>query len=150
MIKIMGILMKLTTKGKFAVTALLDIAIYGKNAPLNLCTISKRQGISVSYLEQLFVKLRRLGMVRSYKGPGGGYILAKAADKISISEIINAVDDRMDARTCNGMRNCKSNKKCLTHDLWNDLTTHVHNYLDNISLNDLIQKHSTVKLTQQL
>ncbi|MBP9742678.1 MAG: Rrf2 family transcriptional regulator [Burkholderiales bacterium] len=130
--------MKLTTKGKFAVTALLDIAIYSKNNPLTLCNISERQGISVSYLEQLFVKLRRFGMVKSYKGPGGGYMLAKELNEIRVSEIIKAVDDDMDARTCNGMRNCQQNKKCLTHDLWNGLTNHVYNYLDNITLNDLI------------
>jgi Rrf2 family iron-sulfur cluster assembly transcriptional regulator len=131
--------MKLTTKGKFAVTALLDIAINGRDGkPMTLYTISNRQGISISYLEQLFVKLRRQNMVKSYKGPGGGYILAKNSDQIKISQIIKAVDDDMDARTCHGMKNCKDNNKCLTHDLWNDLTKHVYAYLDNISLFDLI------------
>ncbi|MDQ5921350.1 MAG: Rrf2 family transcriptional regulator, iron-sulfur cluster assembly transcription factor [Pseudomonadota bacterium] len=143
--------MKLTTKGKFAVTALLDIAIYSNSTPMTLCTISERQGISVSYLEQLFVKLRRFGMVKSYKGPGGGYVLAKDLNKISVSEIIKAVDDDMDARSCNGMRNCNSNnKQCLTHDLWNGLTNHVYNYLDNITLNDLVSqsKTSIIKLSK--
>ncbi|MCE3268032.1 MAG: DNA-binding protein [Burkholderiales bacterium] len=131
--------MKLTTKGKFAVTALLDIAINGRDGkPMTLYAISNRQGISISYLEQLFVKLRRQNMVKSYKGPGGGYILAKNSDQIKISQIIKAVDDDMDARTCHGMKNCKDNNKCLTHDLWNDLTKHVYAYLDNISLFDLI------------
>ncbi len=135
--------MRLTTKGKFAVTALLDIAIYSNNsAPMTLYTISERQGISISYLEQLFVKLRRFGMVKSYKGPGGGYVLAREADKIKVSEIIKAVDDDMDARTCNGMKNCHDNNKCLTHDLWNGLTNHVYRYLDNISLHDLLPKKS--------
>lgn len=132
--------MKLTTKGKFAVTALLDIAIYSDKNPMTLYAISERQGISISYLEQLFVKLRRFGMVKSYKGPGGGYVLAREVDKIRVSEIIKAVDDDMDARTCNGMRNCHDNNQCLTHDLWNGLTTHVYRYLDNITLHDLLPK----------
>lgn len=131
--------MKLTTKGKFAVTALLDIAIYGGNGkPMTLYAISDRQGISISYLEQLFVKLRRQGMVKSYKGPGGGYVLSKNLDQLKISEIIKAVDDDMDARTCHGMKNCKDSNKCLTHDLWNNLTNHVYTYLDSVSLHDLV------------
>jgi Rrf2 family iron-sulfur cluster assembly transcriptional regulator len=131
--------MKLTTKGKFAVTALLDIAIYGGDGkPMTLYAISDRQGISISYLEQLFVKLRRQGMVKSYKGPGGGYVLSKNLDQLKISEIIKAVDDDMDARNCHGMKNCKDNNKCLTHDLWNDLTKHVYTYLDSVSLQSLV------------
>ncbi len=131
--------MKLTTKGKFAVTAMLDIAIYSDNSPITLYAISERQGISISYLEQLFVKLRRFGMVKSYKGPRGGYMLAREMNKISISEIIKAVDDDMDARSCNGLKNCHSNNKCLTHDLWNGLTNHVYQYLEGITLKDLIK-----------
>ena len=134
--------MKLTTKGKFAVTALLDIAIYSDSAPMTLFAISERQGISISYLEQLFVKLRRFGMVKSYKGPGGGYMLARSMNEISVSEIIKAVDDDMDARTCSGLKNCRSNNKCLTHDLWNGLTNHVYQYLDGITLNDLIPSNN--------
>ena len=133
--------MKLTTKGKFAVTALLDIAIYSEKQanPMTLHTISERQGISISYLEQLFVKLRRFGMVKSYKGPGGGYVLAREVNEIRVSEIIKAVDDDMDARSCSGMRNCREeNKQCLTHELWNGLTEHVYTYLDKITLKDLI------------
>ena len=138
--------MKLTTKGKFAVTALLDIAIYSEKqtTPMTLHTVSQRQGISISYLEQLFVKLRRFGMVKSYKGPGGGYVLARELNQIRVSEIIKAVDDDMDARTCNGMRNCRENKQCLTHDLWSGLTDHVYNYLDKITLFDLIPGNSTI------
>jgi Rrf2 family iron-sulfur cluster assembly transcriptional regulator len=139
--------MKLTTKGKFAVTALLDIALYGINGkPTTLYAISERQSISVSYLEQLFVKLRRKGIVKSYKGPGGGYILSKNLELLKISEIIKAVDDSMDARTCNGMKNCKNNNKCLTHDLWHGLTNHVYAYLDKICLLDLLQNS---KITPQ-
>lgn len=135
--------MKLTTKGKFAVTALLDIAFYAKDIePTSLYTISDRQKISISYLEQLFVKLRRQNIVKSYKGPGGGYILAKPLDQISVSQIIKAVDDDMDARTCHGLSNCHEHGKCLTHDLWDGLTEHVFAYLDKISLQSLIDKQS--------
>ncbi len=137
--------MKLTTKGKFAVTALLDIAInsnYNNIAPITLHNISKRQGISLSYLEQLFVKLRRCGMVKSHKGPGGGYVLAKELNKLNISEIIKAVDENMDARSCHGMQNCHENKKCITHDLWDGLTNHIHSYLTKITLYDLINNNN--------
>lgn len=130
--------MKLTTKGKFAVTALLDMALNGNDTPITLYNISERQGISLSYLEQLFVKLRRSGLVKSYKGPGGGYILTKELYDVSISEIIKVVDDDMDARACRGMMNCKDNQKCLTHDLWDGLTKYVYDYLERVTLQDLI------------
>lgn len=133
--------MKLTTKGKFAVTALLDMALNSNNStisPITLYNISERQGISLSYLEQLFVKLRRSGLVKSYKGPGGGYILAKDLDQVSIFDIIKIVDDDMDARSCRGMMNCKENHRCLTHDLWEGLTNHVYSYLEKVTLKDLI------------
>lgn len=134
--------MKLTTKGKFAVTALLDIAIYSEDnkKPITLYNISERQNISLSYLEQLFVKLRKNNVVKSYKGPGGGYVLMRPLDQIPISDIIRAVDEDMDARTCRGNRNCKDNRKCLTHDLWAGLTTEMYGYLDQISLQDLLNK----------
>ena len=139
--------MKLTTKGKFAVTALLDIALYGSDSkPMTLYAISDRQGISISYLEQLFVKLRRQGMVKSYKGPGGGYILSKGLEQLKISEIIKAVDDDLDARSCHGMKNCREkNNQCLTHNLWSGLTNHVYDYLDKISLLDLLENPSNNK-----
>lgn len=135
--------MKLTTKGKFAVTALLDMAVFSQNnndVPMTLLSISERQSISLSYLEQLFVKLRRSGMVKSYKGPGGGYVLAQTLQQIKISAIIKVVDDDMDARSCHGMQNCKNSHKCLTHDLWSGLTTHIYDYLDKITLYDLVHK----------
>jgi Rrf2 family iron-sulfur cluster assembly transcriptional regulator len=132
--------MKLTTKGKFAVTALLDIAIYSdaNKKPITLYTISERQNISLSYLEQLFVKLRKNKVVKSYKGPGGGYVLARELDQIPISEIIKAVDEDMDARTCRGNQNCNDSRKCLTHDLWAGLTVELYNYLDKVTLKDLV------------
>lgn len=134
--------MKLTTKGKFAVTALLDIAIYseGSSTPITLYNISERQSISLSYLEQLFVKLRKNNIVKSYKGPGGGYVLNKPSEQIAIAEIIKAVDEDMDARTCRGSKNCKDNGQCLTHDLWAGLTTELYNYLGKVTLKDLLDK----------
>ncbi len=137
--------MKLTTKGKFAVTALLDIAIYSENnqKPITLYNISERQNISLSYLEQLFVKLRKSGVVKSYKGPGGGYLLMREVDKIDISEIIRAVDEDMDARSCRGNKNCRDNRKCLTHDLWAGLTTEMYGYLERITIKDLLSKAET-------
>lgn len=137
--------MKLTTKGKFAVTALLDIAIYSENnqKPITLYNISERQNISLSYLEQLFVKLRKSGVVKSYKGPGGGYLLMREVDKIDISEIIRAVDEDMDARSCRGNKNCRDNRKCLTHDLWAGLTTEMYGYLERITIKDLLAKAET-------
>lgn len=139
--------MKLTTKGKFAVTALLDIAIYSEDnkKPITLYNISERQNISLSYLEQLFVKLRKNNVVKSYKGPGGGYVLMRPLDQIPISDIIRAVDEDMDARTCRGNRNCRDNRKCLTHDLWAGLTTEMYGYLDKISLQDLLSKAETTE-----
>ena len=134
--------MRLTTKGKFAVTALLDIAIHGANSPVTLSEISRRQSISTSYLEQLFVKLRRKGLVKSYKGPGGGYALAKTPHLIMVAEIVQAVDEILDARTCRGMKSCRENKQCLTHNLWDKLTTHVYDYLSQISLKDLVDQSS--------
>ncbi len=133
---------KLTTKGKFAVTALLDIAIYGdgNTRPVTLYNISQRQNISLSYLEQLFVKLRKSHIVKSFKGPGGGYVLDKNLNETHISEIIRAVDEDMDARTCRGDKNCKDNHKCLTHDLWAGLTKEMYSYLDKITLQDLLNK----------
>jgi len=137
--------MKLTTKGKFAVTALLDIATYSENnqKPITLYNISERQNISLSYLEQLFVKLRKSGVVKSYKGPGGGYLLMREVDKIDISEIIRAVDEDMDARSCRGNKNCRDNRKCLTHDLWAGLTTEMYGYLERITIKDLLDKAET-------
>ncbi len=143
--------MKLTTKGKFAVTAMIDIAINSKGRPITLQMISERQSISVSYLEQLFVKLRRNGMVKSYKGPGGGYTLGKNGLEIKISEIVKAVDENLDARNCGGNKNCRGgNKQCLTHDLWSNLTEHMYNYLQTIKLADLVynDKQKLTKINQ--
>lgn len=140
--------MKLTTKGKFAVDALLDIALHGNDSPVSLNDISQRQHISVSYLEQLFVRIRKSGLVKSYKGPGGGYALAQDKHLIKISTIIKSVEDDLDARSCHGMKNCREQGQCLAHNLWSDLTSYLFDYLDKISLADVIK--STAKPTQTI
>lgn len=135
--------MRLTTKGRFAVTAMLDLAINeiqdaADNKPVTLAAISERQDISLSYLEQLFSKLRRQGLVKSVRGPGGGYNLAKASADISVSEIINAVDEQIDATQCGGNQNCKDEGRCMTHDLWTALNTKILEYLSGVSLADMM------------
>jgi len=135
--------MRLTTKGRFAVTAMLDLAINETqdaldNKPVTLAAISERQDISLSYLEQLFSKLRRQGLVKSVRGPGGGYNLAKAYADISVSEIINAVDEQIDATQCGGNENCKDEGRCMTHDLWTALNTKILEYLAGVTLADMV------------
>jgi Rrf2 family iron-sulfur cluster assembly transcriptional regulator len=135
--------MRLTTKGRFAVTAMLDLAINETqdavdNKPVTLAAISERQDISLSYLEQLFSKLRRQGLVKSVRGPGGGYNLAKAYNEISVSEIINAVDEQIDATQCGGNENCKDEGRCMTHDLWSALNTKILEYLAGVTLADMV------------
>ena len=130
--------MRLTTKGRFAVTAMVDLAIHSDGAPVTLAGVSERQLISLSYLEQLFGKLRRHGLVESVRGPGGGYCIARSLDKISVAEIILAVDEPLDATKCGGKANCKGNGPCLTHNLWTDLTDQIYSYLESVTLDQLI------------
>ncbi len=135
--------MKLTTKGRFAVTAMLDLALNeAKSAasarPVTLAGISERQSISLSYLEQLFSRLRRQGLVNSVRGPGGGYKLAKPQAEISVSEIIAAVDELIDATQCGGQENCRDEGRCMTHDLWATLNTKILDYLAGVSLADMV------------
>ncbi len=135
--------MRLTTKGRFAVTAMLDLAInetqdVADNKPVTLAAISERQDISLSYLEQLFSKLRRQGLVKSIRGPGGGYNLAKAHTEISVAEIINAVDEQIDATQCGGNENCREEGRCMTHDLWSALNTKILEYLAGVTIADLV------------
>ena len=129
--------MRLTTKGRFAVTAMVDLAMNGGNGPVTLGGISERQAISLSYLEQLFGKLRRNSLVSSVRGPGGGYLLTKPASDISIGEIIRAVDEPIDATQCGGKENCRDEQKCITHDLWMNLNRHIFEYLGSVMLSDL-------------
>ncbi|MEJ2344722.1 MAG: Fe-S cluster assembly transcriptional regulator IscR [Gammaproteobacteria bacterium] len=131
--------MRLTTKGRYAVTAMLDLAIHYQDGPISLADISERQGISLSYLEQLFTKLRRTGLVKSTRGPGGGYALSRPADEIAVAEVITAVDEKVDTTRCGGLSNCQDAERCLTHDLWVNLSNQIYDFLSNISLGDLMQ-----------
>jgi Rrf2 family iron-sulfur cluster assembly transcriptional regulator len=129
--------MKLTTKGRYAVMALTDLAVNGGGKPLPLAEIAKRQDISLSYLEQLFAKLRRGGLVRSVRGPGGGYLLSRAADAVRIADIISAVDEPIRATRCTpgSPVSCQGAKgRCMTHDLWEELSNHIHLFLNSVSL----------------
>ena len=136
--------MRLTTKGRFAVTAMVDLALSGGKNPVTLASISERQKISLSYLEQLFGKLRRNKIVESVRGPGGGYYLARPGSNISIAEIVTAVDEPLDASNCGGKGNCHGdNHPCLTHDLWMGLNSSILDYLSGITLQSLVDHHST-------
>ena len=121
--------MRLTTKGRFAVTAMLDLAMHNGQGPVTLAGISRRQGISLSYLEQLFGKLRRHALVDSVRGPGGGYTLARETDAMSVADIIIAVDEPLDATQCGGKENCLDEQRCMTHDLWSKLNEKMYEYL---------------------
>jgi Rrf2 family iron-sulfur cluster assembly transcriptional regulator len=131
--------MRLTTKGRFAVTAMLDLALNEVDKPVTLAGISERQGISLSYLEQLFSRLRRGGLVKSVRGPGGGYRIAKKHNEISVSQIISAVDELIDATSCGGEENCHDDRRCMTHDLWSSLNLKILEYLSGVSLADLVK-----------
>ncbi|WP_178862994.1 Fe-S cluster assembly transcription factor [Thiomicrorhabdus cannonii] len=138
--------MKLTSKGRYAVTAMIDIALNQQHGPITLSLISERQGISLSYLEQLFAKLKKADLVASARGPGGGYRLSRPADEISISAIIHAVDEVIDARKCAGKANCHGGDQCLSHELWSDLSVLIDSFLGNITLQSLLdKKHSNIK-----
>ena len=130
--------MRLTTKGRFAVTAMLDIALNEDVKPVTLAGISERQAISLSYLEQLFSRLRRQGLVTSVRGPGGGYRLAKAQHEISVSNIITAVDELIDATQCGGKEDCHTKGRCMTHDLWASLNNKILDYLSGVTLAELV------------
>lgn len=130
--------MRLTTKGRFAVTAMVDLAEHSGNGPVTLASISERQKISLSYLEQLFGKLRKHEVVASVRGPGGGYCLSRPASKISMSDIIIAVDEPIDASQCHGLGNCLDDHKCITHDLWMGLNKAISSYLENVTLHQLV------------
>ena len=133
--------MRLTTKGRFAVTAMMDLALHDGRGPVTLAEISSRQKISLSYLEQLFGKLRRHELVDSVRGPGGGYRLAKETGQISVSAIILAVDEPIDATQCGGKENCHDDQKCLTHDLWATLNSRIFDYLGGVTLRQLVDSH---------
>ncbi|RTR39418.1 Fe-S cluster assembly transcriptional regulator IscR [Shewanella canadensis] len=132
--------MKLTSKGRYAVTAMLDVAMHSTSGPVPLADISESQGISLSYLEQLFAKLRKHGLVSSVRGPGGGYRLGADAEEISVGMVVRAVDESVDATRCQGQGNCQSGTRCLTHSLWGDLSKQISDFLNGISLAGLMNK----------
>ncbi|AQZ95835.1 Fe-S cluster assembly transcriptional regulator IscR [Halopseudomonas phragmitis] len=132
--------MRLTTKGRYAVTAMLDLALHEDQGPITLADISMRQGVSISYLEQLFAKLRRSKLVESVRGPGGGYRLAGGAGAISVAQIVEAVNDSMDATRCMGKGDCQHGEVCLTHHLWSDLSDRLRQFLSDITLADLVSR----------
>ena len=131
--------MRLTTKGRFAVTAMLDLALRDGGGPVTLAGISRRQTISLSYLEQLFGKLRRNRLVDSVRGPGGGYTLARTPTEITVAEIIRAVDESLDATQCGGRENCREDQRCMTHELWSTLNDKMYEYLRSVTLADLVE-----------
>ena len=130
--------MRLTTKGRFAVTAMIDLALRGGEGPVTLAGISERQKISLSYLEQLFGKLRRYSLVDSVRGPGGGYCLARPGSKITVADIVRAVDEQLDATQCGGKENCRDEERCMTHELWTTLNAKMYEYLASVTLADLV------------
>ncbi|AGH38633.1 HTH-type transcriptional regulator iscR [Bibersteinia trehalosi USDA-ARS-USMARC-188] len=133
--------MKLTSRGRYAVTAILDIALHGKTLPVSLADISERQSISLSYLEQLFAQLRRDGIVHSVRGPGGGYQLGKTPEEINVGMIIQAVNESVDVSKCKGNGNCTNNSRCLTHSLWERLENQIEQYLHTITLAELVEEN---------
>jgi len=132
--------MRLTTKGRYAVTAMLDLALHYQDGPITLADISQRQGISLSYLEQLFSKLRKQGLVDSTRGPGGGYRLSREAVKIAVADVITAVDEKVETTRCGGLSNCQDDQQCLTHELWTELSGQIHQFLMGISLGQLVEQ----------
>ncbi|MFN2308447.1 MAG: Fe-S cluster assembly transcriptional regulator IscR [Gammaproteobacteria bacterium] len=132
--------MKLTTKGRYAVTAMLDLALHADQGPVKLGDISRRQDISLSYLEQLFTRLRRASLVVSTRGPGGGYSLGRGADRIAVADVILAVDEGVDATRCGGLSNCHNDERCLTHDLWTDLSHQIRDFLSGVTLGQLMAR----------
>ncbi|HEX6929171.1 MAG TPA: Fe-S cluster assembly transcription factor [Gammaproteobacteria bacterium] len=136
--------MKLTTKGRYAVTAMLDLAIHGTQGPVCLGDVAARQDISLAYLEQLFTRLRKQGLVESTRGPGGGYQLGRGADRISVAAVIAAVDEPLDSTRCSGDRNCQRGERCLTHQLWEDLSRHIFGFLDGVSLAELASRRDVL------
>jgi Rrf2 family iron-sulfur cluster assembly transcriptional regulator len=141
--------MRLTSKGRYAVTAMLDVALHAELGPVPLADISERQGISLSYLEQLFARLRKNGLVSSVRGPGGGYRLGADADKIAVGKIIAAVNESVDATRCHGETGCQGGVQCLTHSLWRDLSARISDFLDEITLGELVRQAEVKRVSEQ-
>jgi Rrf2 family iron-sulfur cluster assembly transcriptional regulator len=132
--------MRLSTKGRYAVTAMLDLALHSESRPVTLADVSVSQGISLSYLEQLFAALRSKKLVRGVRGPGGGYYLGRPAAEISIADIICAVDEWVELTRCGGRENCRGGQRCLTHQLWDQLSDEIFRFLSDITLQDLVDR----------
>ncbi len=141
--------MKLTSKGRYAVTAMLDVTIHAVAGPVSLADISERQGISLSYLEQLFSRLRKEGLVTSVRGPGGGYRLGKCSAQIAVADVISAVNESVDATKCSGKGNCQGGEQCLTHSLWQDLSQRIEEFLQNITLSELVAKRDVQTVSKR-
>jgi Rrf2 family iron-sulfur cluster assembly transcriptional regulator len=141
--------MRLTTKGRYAVTSILDLALHQSEGPVSLAGISERQDISLSYLEQLFAQLRRHGLVQSVRGPGGGYHLAREAASISVAEVIEAVNETTDATRCRGAGDCQKGETCLTHHLWMDLSDQIRDFLGDITLANLVTRQEIQTIAGQ-
>ena len=141
--------MKLTSKGRYAVTAMLDVTIHAISGPVSLADISERQGISLSYLEQLFSRLRKQGLVTSVRGPGGGYRLGRCSAKIAVADVISAVNESVDATKCAGKGNCQDGEQCLTHSLWEGLSQRIEEFLQNISLSELVAKRDVKEVSKR-
>ncbi|MCL4153960.1 UNVERIFIED_CONTAM: hypothetical protein GTU68_064350 [Idotea baltica] len=135
--------MRLTTKGRYAVTAMLDLSLNYGVRPITLSAISDRQGISLSYLEQLFANLRRQGLVTSSRGPGGGYRLSRSADEVTVLDVISAVDEKVDTTRCEGRGNCANGEECLSHELWESLSDQIRLYLGGITLGQVVKNHQS-------
>ena len=135
--------MRLTTKGRFAVTAMIDLALRGEDGPVALASVSDRQKISLSYLEQLFGKLRRYKLVDSVRGPGGGYCIARPLDQVTVADIIRAVEEPIDSTQCGGRENCHDSHRCMTHDLWEELNSTVYGFLAGVKLSHLVERQRT-------
>ena len=140
--------MRLTTKGRFAVTAMIDVALRGQEGPVTLAGISERQKISLSYLEQLFGRLRRYGLVESVRGPGGGYCLARPDADITIADVVRAVDEMLDATQCGGLQNCRQAQRCMTHELWSTLNDRIYEFLSSVTLADEVKKQRQINDTE--
>lgn len=141
--------MRLTTKGRYAVTAMLDLALHAHSGPTSLNDISQRQEISLSYLEQLFARLRRAGLVNSVRGPGGGYLLSQPPEAISVSKVIDAVNESVDATRCQGLSDCQQGDTCLTHYLWCELSVQIRHFLDDMTLAQLMLRPDVIRIASR-
>lgn len=141
--------MRLTTKGRYAVTAMLDVALHAADRPISLAEIADRQGISRPYLEQIFGRLKRAGLVESWRGPGGGYRLSTDPENVSVADVISAVGEGVDATRCGGTGDCQDGEVCLTHELWADLSMQIHLFLSRITLGSLVCRGDVLSVARR-